>query len=201
MLRLDHIAITCRRLEDGADWVTAALGLPVVAGGKHPHVGTHNLLMGMGDLYLEVIAIDPAAPAPAWPRWFDLDHVSGPPRLTNWVAACDDLDAALAVAALGAGRAIDLQRGDLRWRMGVPDDGKLPFDGVFPGLIQWQGLHPAARLPDIGARLLRLDLHHPQAGSLQAALAPLQDPRVTVQPGDVGLRAVIETPAGIRVLE
>ena len=29
-----------------------------------PHMATHNRLLGLGDLYLEVIAADPGRPAP-----------------------------------------------------------------------------------------------------------------------------------------
>ena len=61
-------------------------------------MATHNRLLGLGDLYLEVIAADPSAPRPAWPRWFDLDRFTGAPRLTNWICACDDLEAAVAAA-------------------------------------------------------------------------------------------------------
>jgi hypothetical protein len=46
--------------------------------------------------------------------------------------------------------------------MAVPTDGKLPFGGLFPALIQWEGTaHPAPRLPDRGVRLLALELHSP----------------------------------------
>ena len=68
MLRFDHIAISAQTLEDGVAAVEAALGVKMAGGGQHPHMATHNRLLGLGDLYLEVIAIDPAAPAPAWPR-------------------------------------------------------------------------------------------------------------------------------------
>ncbi len=198
MLRLDHLVVRCAALDDGCAWVQAVMGLPMAEGGKHPHMGTHNRLLRLGDLYLEVIAIDPQAPAPAGPRWFDLDHFAGPPRLTNWVAACDDLDASLAMAPAGTGRAVALARGDLRWRMAVPEDGRLPFDGAFAGLIQWQGAHPARRLPDSGARLLRLELAHPDADALRRALSALDDPRVVVTAGPVALRAQIDTSGGAR---
>ncbi|WP_103332820.1 VOC family protein [Pseudotabrizicola formosa] len=200
MLRFDHLAVSCATLEEGAAAVEAALGLPLVAGGKHAHMGTHNRLLGLGDAYLEVIAIDPSAPAPAWPRWFGLDGFAGAPRLTNWVAACDDLDAALAQAPAGAGVAVDLARGDLRWRMGVPADGQLPYGGAYPALIQWQGPHPARRLPDSGARLARLVVTHPAAESLRKALSGLTDTRVVLEPGPLALRAEIDTPQGRRVL-
>ena len=200
-LTIDHLAVSALTLDEGVAVVEAALGLPLSAGGLHPHMSTHNRLLGLGEVYLEVIAADPSAPAPAWPRWFDLDNFTGAPRLTNWICACDDLEAALAVAPEGVGAAVDLQRGDLRWRMAVPGDGKLPFDGCFPALIQWQGAHPAARLPDHGARLLRLEVAHPEAEALRAVLA-LVDPRVVIVPGaQKALRAEIDTPHGLRVLE
>ncbi len=201
--RIDHLAVAAASLEEGAEAVEAALGVPLVAGGTHALMGTHNRLLGLGDLYLEVIAVDPAAPPPGHPRWFRLDRFTGAPRLTNWVAAVDDLDTALAVAPGGAGRAVDLARGDLRWRMGVPDDGCLPFDDAFPALIQWLGdAHPAQRLPDAGVRLRRLVVAHPQAGALRAALEPVADPRLVIEAGAVkAMRAEFETENGVRVLE
>lgn len=202
MLRLDHLAVSARTLEDGAAWVETALGVPLAGGGKHPHMGTHNRLLSLGDLYLEVIAIDPQAPAPTHPRWFNLDHFQGPPRLTNWICRTDDLDAALASAPPGAGTATDLARGDYRWRFAVPATGRLPFDDCFPALIQWQGdLHPARTLRDHGIRLARLEITHPEAPALQAALASLADPRLQVRLGPHhSLRATFDTPQGPRVL-
>ena len=201
-LALDHLAISAETLEAGADWVEMALGIPLAGGGKHPHMGTHNRLLSLGDLYLEVIAIDPAAPTPGHPRWFDLDHFRGPPRLTNWICRTDDLGAALATAPEGTGTATDLARGDYRWRFAVPATGKLPFDDCHPALIQWQGdLHPAKSLRDHGIRLTGLQITHPQAPALRAALKGLSDPRITVQRGPChSLRATFDTPHGTRVL-
>jgi hypothetical protein len=201
MLRLDHLAVSAATLACGVAAVEAALGLPLGPGGQHPHMATHNRLLGLGDVYLEVIAADPDAPAPAWPRWFDLDRFTGVPRLTNWIAACDDLVAALGAAPAGTGAAVDLARGDLRWRMAVPGNGCLPFDGAYPALIEWQGPHPATRLPDVGARLHRLEVAHPEAAALRAALAGWSDPRVVIVPGaQKALRAEIATPHGMRAL-
>ncbi len=202
MLRLDHLAISTTDLAQGTREVEAALGLPLAPGGKHPHMATHNRLLGLGDVYLEVIAPDPDAPAPSWPRWFDLDNARGPARLTNWICACDDLDAAVARAPAGVGRPIDLHRGDLRWRFAVPASGKLPFEECHPALIQWLGTgHPAQRLPDQGARLARLIVTHPDAQGLRAALSALSDPRIVLEEGETpSLRAEILTPKGIRVL-
>jgi hypothetical protein len=202
-LSFDHIAISAGSLDEGVAYVEDRLGLPLAGGGKHGHMGTHNRLMGMGDLYLEVIAIDPEAPRPDWPRWFDLDNFTGPPRLTNWVAGANDLDIALALCPPGIGQPVQLTRGDYRWRMAVPEDGKLPFDGLFPALIQWQGaLRPAGALPNTGLRLTRLVLAHPEGAALARTLAPLiADPRIVVEPGPrPEMRAEFTTPHGPRFL-
>lgn len=203
MLALDHLAISALTLEEGVAAVEAALGVPLAPGGQHPHMATHNRLLSLGpDLYLEVIAADPAQPRPAWPRWFDLDRFTGPPRLTNWICRCDDLDAELALSPPGTGTPVALSRGDFRWRMAVPANGILPFDNAFPALIQWEGTaHPAPRLPDLGLRLTRLEIAHPQADALSSALASrLADPRIIVTPGAPALRATLATPQGERHL-
>lgn len=204
MLRFDHIAISAETLEEGVATVEAALGVALAGGGQHPHMATHNRLLGLGDLYLEVIAADPAAARPAWPRWFDLDRFSGRPRLTNWVAGCDDLAAAVALSPAGVGVPVSLQRGDYRWQMAVPADGRLPFHGGFPALIQWQGsLHPTGALPDAGVRLTRLEIALPEAKDLRNVLEGLgfSDPRVVLTEGETTqLCARFDTPHGPRVL-
>ena len=202
-LRFDHIAISAEALEEGVSLVEERLGLPMAEGGKHAHMATHNRLMGVGDLYLEVIAADPDFIKPNWPRWFNLDNFSGKPSLTNWVAGTEDLDHALPLCPPGCGVPVQLQRGDYRWRMAVPGDGKLPFDGHFPALIQWQGtLHPATALPENGLRLRHLILTHPEADALRRALAPVfNEPRIIIESGpQPAMHAEFSTPHGPRSL-
>lgn len=202
MLTLDHLAVSCTTLDEGAAAVEAALGVTLAPGGQHPHMATHNRLLSLGpDLYLEVIAADPAQTSPAWPRWFDLDRFAGPPRLTNWICRTDDLDTELSHAPAGTGTPVALSRGDFRWRMAVPASGILPFDNAFPALIQWEGpAHPAPRLPDHGIRLTALAITHPQADALRPALGRLSDPRITLHSGPQAMRATFATPQGDRTL-
>jgi Glyoxalase-like domain len=203
MLIFDHLAVTAVTLEEGVAAVEAALGVALSGGGQHPHMGTHNRLLGLGDVYLEVIAADPAATRPAWPRWFDMDRFEGPPRLTNWIAACEDIEAELALSPPGTGVPVALQRGDYRWQMAVPADGRLPYDGCFPALIEWEGaLHPARALHDAGVRLTRLEIAHPEADALADALATrIADPRIVILHGpEKAMRATFSTPHGIRHL-
>lgn len=201
-MKLDHLAVAAESLEAGRDWVEARLGLRLQQGGNHAHFGTHNLLLGLEDgIYLEVIAIDPAAAAPSYPRWFDLDRFEGAPRLNNWICQVDDL-ADLVARYPEAGRPVSLSRGNLRWQMAVPEDGALPYDNLFPAVIEWEGdQHPSARLTASGARLERLVIAHPEAKALEAALSPvLGDARIVFECCAAGMRAEIATPSGRRTL-
>lgn len=204
-MKLDHLAVSAKTLAEGVASVEASLGVSLSPGGEHPLMGTHNSLLALGSgIYLEVIAINPEAPDPERPRWFDLDNFSGPPRLTNWVVRCDDVRDELSISPEGAGVVHDLERGDYRWRMGIPEDGCLPLDGAFPALIEWQGgLHPADQLPDQGCRLERLIIFHPEADNLSKMLkGGLDNPRIFIEPGDEKkIQATISTPHGQRVLE
>ena len=207
MAVFDHLAIAAESLSAGVAWTETALGVPLEPGGVHPLMGTHNALLSLGPTaYLEVIAINPAIEAPVHPRWFALNDFGGAPRLRAWILRVDDLDAALALAPPGAGRPVALSRGDLRWRMAIPKDGWLPYDGLFPGLISWSGAaHPAQRLIDRGVRLSALTLQHPQAFELGQALArvgvrPDTGPRLEVRRGPVAITARLQTPTGARSL-
>lgn len=202
-MRIDHLAIVAGSLAEGVAYVEDTLGIVMAGGGQHPTMGTHNRLLGMGDVYLEVIAVDPLLPTPPRPRWFDMDRFLGAPALTNWVMACDDLETALALCPPGSGVPTALARGDLRWQMAVPDDGRLPYDGAFPALIEWQGArHPTQTLADSGLRLTRLEIAHPKAKVLRTALGRLTtDRRITVVDGpQKELKAEFATPAGPRSL-
>jgi hypothetical protein len=201
MWHLDHLAVVCADLDEGTAWAESALGVRFQRGGKHARYGTHNRLLGLGaELYLEVIAIDPEA-AVSGPRWFGLDDFTGPPRLGNWIVACDRLDEALDQSPEGSGDSIELQRGDLKWRISVPVDGSLPVGGGWPTLIEWaQGTrHPASRLDDSGLRLERLTIGHPDAATLSSRLATkLIDPRIVFDAATApSLSATFHAPQGV----
>ena len=204
MLTFDHLAIAAETLDAGVAMVEDALGVGLAPGGEHPAMGTHNRLLSLGPgEYLEVIAINPGAPPPGRPRWFGLDGFAGRPRPQCWIARSDDLQAALAAAPEGIGVPIHFTRGIYEWEMVVPDDGLLPFDGLYPALIGWHSkAHPADALPDAGVRLKRLVITHPDAAALRAALEPmLLDPRLAITTGaEPALAAEFDTPNGPRLL-
>ena len=200
MITFDHVAVAGETLAAATAHVEQTLGVPVQQGGEHAVFHTNNTLLGLAEgLYLEAIAVNPNAPMPQRARWFDLDSFNGVPRLTNWICRCDDLDQTLAELPEGFGSPVDLQRGDLRWRMAVPESGILPFENCAPALIEWQtDAHPAARLIQQGCSLEMLEVFHPQAASLRALLAPLLvDARIIFTEGAPHLCARIVTPRGM----
>lgn len=174
MITFDHIAIAAPSLAEGAAYLHNLTGHTLPKGGEHPDMGTHNLITALGhDTFAEVIAINPDAPTPNRPRWFNLDHVKEPQ--TAWLLRTDDIDGCIAKAAslgIDLGHAMPLKRGDLRWRFTVRDDGTIPLDGAAPLILQWDstGPHPASRMVDLGLRMDTLTIETPHAEQLTALL-------------------------------
>ncbi|MEL6683614.1 MAG: VOC family protein, partial [Pseudomonadota bacterium] len=156
---------------------------------------THNTLLGLGDIYLEVIAPAPEAAPFDGPRWFGLDSFTGAPRLANWICQTDHFDAV-------AGPPVSLKRGNLAWQLTVPKDGSLPFDGAYPTLIRWHAgvTHPTQSLPDSRCRLITFTITHPEADRIRSMI-DLPDPRVRLVPGTTGFAAHFDTPHGPRTLQ
>jgi catechol 2,3-dioxygenase-like lactoylglutathione lyase family enzyme len=216
MAEIDHLVVAARDLDSGAAWLEERLGAPLVPGGTHAAMGTHNRLLRLeGDegLYLELIAIDPAAPAPGRPRWFGLDdpalqaRLALRPHLVHWVARSDDL----AREALPAhGGTLAMQRGSYSWRVTVTPDGQPPGAGLVPTLIQWDVPHnPAARLPSSGCTLMKLEGFHPDPAAIATIAADLEKLGLARQlalfptePGEAPqLVAYLRTPLGLVELD
>ena len=215
-VQVDHLVVAAASLEQGAAWCEATLGVAPGPGGQHPLMGTHNRLLKIAsadhpDVYLEIIAIDPAAPAPGRARWFGLDdpalqaRVLESPRLIHFVARSGMLDMhrwGLITVGRRPGNPVNASRdtphGRLAWQILVNDDGALDCGGALPTLIQWQGLHPATHMPDSGVTLRGLTVH----GVPERARDVLRLRGVSVLAHDgPALRACLATPRGEITLE
>lgn len=203
-LKLDHITVLARTLEEGVAHIRDMLDIEMPAGGAHPRMGTHNKLLSLGaDCFLEVIAINPEARPPERPRWFDLDQFDRGPTLGTWVLRTGDIQAALPGAHPESGCATEITRGELNWLISIPKDGSMPLDGTFPALIEWpEGEHPAARMVDLGCRLRSLTIEHPAAKEIDAIIGGRIDrDMITIRSGVAkSIRAEIDTPDGMKVL-
>ena len=200
---LDHLVVACTDLDAGAAWVAERLGVEPMAGGQHPLMGTHNRVLRLGaGVYLELIAIDPSAPAPSRPRWFDLDspdmqaRLAQSPALITWAARTDKIvEAVTRVPELGQVHAA--ARGALSWRITIPEDGKLQFGGLLPTVLQWDSIHPTDAMAASGCELLELSLSHPMSAGLVPMYRALRIAGpVDLKPGPKAIAARIRTPAG-----
>lgn len=211
-LVVDHLVVAAATLAEGVAWCEATLGVTPAGGGRHPLMGTHNALLKIAsdrfpDAYLEILAIDPEAPPPGRPRWFGLDalDLSAGPRLVHAVARSTMIDMhrwGLITVGLPPGDPVaasrEMPEGTLAWQIVLRPDGLLHCQGALPTLIQWQGRHPAATLPDSGVALQSLAL----AGIPDRARDVLRLRHVAVQAeGHPALRAVLATPRGAVTLE
>jgi len=227
-LRLDHLVVSARTLDEGVQYVADILGVEPAGGGAHPLMRTHNRLLNLwGGAYLEVIAFDPHADlgreatetAAPRPRLFALDdpathaRLENGPYLSHWVARVDrpkHLPTWQAQYPQRIPPIVPLTRGDFAWGLSVPEDGAFPAwqgagDGVLPSLIQWDtARHPSTVLPETGIALKALKGVHPQADTVAAQLrwlgaAHLIDVQAT--DGPAALVAEFETPSGLRTLK
>lgn len=199
-LVFDHIAIVARTLEEGVEYVREQLGVEMPPGGQHPFMGTHNRLLSLSEIeFLEVIAIDPDAQRPDRPRWFDLDHFDGTPKIGTWILGSPDIAKSFDEVH---DRVIDMTRGDLKWQITVADDGVLSRDGAFPQLIQWpQGRHPASKMTARGCRLHSFGISHPDAAEINEFVeGALFDTRISIVQGNASFKAFFETPNGLKTL-
>ncbi len=213
---LDHIVVAAKTLDEGRAWARETLGVDAVGGGKHDGLATHNTLLKLnGNRYLEIIAIDPDAGAPTFPRWFGLDTaevrelVGHGPRLVAWVArtsgAYDAVEQLAAAPNYGAKIVRPATRADFRWRFAFTPGGERINGGVLPHLIQWDSpVHPCERLPASGVSLIALALGAPEPEATAALLESFafSDELVQVaQSVSPQLVAMLNTPLGRVVLD
>lgn len=180
-IALDHVTLGASTLEEGAAHLRRELDIEMPAGGIHPNMGTHNKVLNVGDdRFLELLAIDSAAPAPPHRRWFGMDEpvvrasVAERPRALGWVVRTDDIERVSAKSPVELGELTAMSRGSRTWRLTVRKDGMMPFSGLVPAFIEWSpGPHPSKGMAFLGPVLAGVELRHPQADRLRAVLEEL----------------------------
>ena len=213
---LDHVVIAARTLDEGRAWVRETLGIVPVGGGKHDGLATHNTLLKLdGKRYLEIVAIDPDAAPPNFPRWFGLDttevreHLAHGPRLVAWVARCtgalDAIEQLAQTKDYSANIVRLASRADFRWRFAFTHDGLRVAGGTLPHLIQWDcPVHPCDGLPESGVTLTALMLGAPEPERLTDMLDALRFADACVQVGQstvTHLVAMLRTSTGSVVVD
>lgn len=206
---IDHLVIATPDIptavaDIGRDW-----GVDLEVGGSHSGRGTRNVLTGLGGAtYLEVIGPDEGQAKPPFARPMGVDDVTEA-RLVGWCARpqvpLDDAVETLEMLGFPVTpiSAMDRRRPDgvvLNWRLTFPFVGH-PHHGTVPFLIDWGGSpHPAATLRH-RCSLVALNISHPAAPRLHAALSQLGNTsQMRIVQGDPGITAEVLTPNGVVTL-
>ena len=185
-LVLDHLVVAARTLDEGEAWLKTRLRRDLVPGGAHPGFGTHNRLLRLGDdCYLELIAADPAQTTTR--LLFGLEQqavaraLADQPLLLHTVfrvVAPQVLDHVLPRLDYDPGVPTAMSRGELRWRITIPSQGRPAGDGLLPTIIDWGDTHhPCTRLPDSGVALAAMHLRGP-AEAMAAFPRPARQGRI-----------------------
>lgn len=146
MLRIDHVVMAVRDLDEAARRLAARHGLASTAGGRHVGLGTGNRIVPLGPDYVELIAVVDPAEALGNPLGrFVARRAGAGARFTGWCLSTDDVEAVAARLGVKA-TAMSRRRPDgavLSWRLAGLDaamaDPSLPF------FITWDvppELHP-----------------------------------------------------------
>ncbi|HEX6547890.1 MAG TPA: VOC family protein, partial [Candidatus Dormibacteraeota bacterium] len=92
-LFLDHVLVPVIDLESAASRLHSEHGLVALPGGRHPGVGTANMIVPLGRTYLELIAVVDADEAREVPRSRRIGEAAAAGRaFATWAARTEDLD-------------------------------------------------------------------------------------------------------------
>ena len=207
--QIDHLVLGAEDLSSATQALELDFGVPFDVGGEHPVMGTYNRLLRLqADIYLEVIAANPAA-SPHLTRWFSTDDPKTKLQLSQgvhplcWVLRVEDIHKARKNCGYDPGEVITMFRGDLEWQITVPKDGGLAEGGLLPVLIQWPGgRNPAHRLTPSPVQLTHLEITHSSPSSIENILQRLSaPPEVNITQGNPALCFHLNTPKGSVVLK
>lgn len=143
---LDHVVIGVSDPDESGRRFEASLGLTVSAGGRHPDLGTRNLLIRFAREYLELIGLDDedrARRADGGRRRRLVDALAAGGGLLAYALRSSDLDADVARLRSGGIPVGDASPGRrrrpdgrvLEWRYAFV--GGPPWRSSFPFLIEW----------------------------------------------------------------
>jgi hypothetical protein len=203
VFELDHVLIAVTDLAEAAREIEARHGLASITGGRHPAWGTANLIVPLGDSYIELVAVADAAAAAhsAFGRWVARVSPRGLGHPLGWAVRTDELAATarrLGLSVQAGSRATPPDGQLLQWRSaGIEQAAAEPS---LPFLIEWE-----PGMPHPG----RATANH-QAGSVEITMLELAGDAdhlalwlgdhtlpITIRPGRPGLvRIVLTTAAG-----
>jgi Glyoxalase-like domain len=194
-LELDHVLIAVADLDAAAKELEARHGLASIEGGRHPGWGTANMIVPLGEAYLELVAVVDEAEAAGNPFGSSVARAHPTvPRPIGWAVRTHTLDDVARRLDLTVGAGSRVGRGGqlLRWRLaGIEQAAAEPS---LPFFIEWErgtsfpgharAVHQAGAV-----RISELKLDG-DADRVAAWLGP-HDLSITVRPGTPAVTSII----------
>lgn len=199
MLHLDHILYAVPDLQKGIDDFEQLTGVRPAYGGKHPHLGTHNALVSLGEtVYLELIAFDPDQSMPVENIIFGIGKIKVP-KIITWAirsANISELGTKIQLAKIEGGGRIKADGARLKWKTAEITEFT-DNSGMVPFVIQWISTpHPATTSPR-GCELLQFSAEHPSPNTFTKLFSKLSFPFQIVENPSFQLKAKINSPKGV----
>jgi len=204
-LILDHIVYTVFDLDLAINYLEIRLGVRATFGGYHKTEGTKNALIRLGSTaYLELLAIDDQNKRIPPPRWMGVD-VLQEEQITRWALKSNALDSEINILRTynpemgiqkDGSRNTEMGK-TLQWKLSKPL--AFPEVEIVPFLIDWNAseTHPAAQLPDMGCKLLKLQATHPNPAQFDSLFHKLNYSLAISKSKTTTLTATIQCPKGI----
>lgn len=196
-MKIDHVLYAAADLDEVAARIERAHGLASYAGGDHPLFGTGNVIVPLGDAYIELIGVtDPAVAAqnPLGVMVGDLAARGG--GWMTWVVAVEDIDAhAVRVGSFVIpGHRVRPDGATVSWRAAGME--RMLEDRRYPFFIEWDdpAAHPGARAGAPSSIVVEVAA---EEEGVRAWLGDLPA-NVSLTAGDAGLHTV--TVDGRRIL-
>jgi len=200
-LHYDHFLLGCSSLEAGIQFIKDKTGIEAIKGGKHPHIGTHNALLSLGEkVYLEIIAPDPEAKSLIEAYAF-LKEMNAP-TLFMWAARTDNMDdllkrvreAGYKNSGISPGSRQRTDASVLKWRSLSVETG---INSVVPFFIEWDksSKHPSIDSPK-GCSIESFEIEYPEPEKLKAVFTQLQIDVPLKQGIKASLQLKINSPKG-----
>jgi len=215
---LDHVLVAVKDLTESARRFAEQYGLHALEGGRHPGIGTANMIVPLGSAYLELIAVVDENEAKRTPgRGRIIRAIAEGRTFATWAVRTNDLDGLREHLRESGFEPPEpnpgaRQRPDgvvLRWRTQLLASEERP--SVLPFVIEWSvppGMHPA-----------EVPIHHP-SGARGIHSVRLGDPSpvtaserirtllggdiacVVEEAGTSGVLAVeVDTPSGVIIIQ
>ncbi len=141
--KIDHLVVGSNNLDEGTQYIEKLLKVKLSKIGKHRNFGTHNRVLSLGGIYLEVIAIDDQSDFKPINCWFSLDQdyvkqkILKKPTLISFVISSKKNEDLRTHES-----AIFVERDHYFWNFRKPktnliDNVLFPYEDIFPSLIYW----------------------------------------------------------------